>query len=134
MISIQEIEPKCGEVLCRLFDLTEPNQTELNLNLQSIVAKSKQRHADLAHEIETRRHKSERNSRSRSNSRDATRSSKSPNNNSVTNTNNGTTNTKGTESNESDLSHRRDNNNRKEYYSRQQQHNSFRLAYQIILV
>lgn len=127
----KEIEPKCGEMLCRQFDLNEPDQTELSLNLQSIIAKSKQRHADLAHEIENRHQRSERNSRSRSTSRDA-RHSKSPSNNSNTNSNRLNEPADGDSSNQ----RRNETNNRKDYYSRQQHNNnnSFRLAYQIILV
>ena len=85
---IQEIEPRCGELLCRSFDLNEINNStqqplsvsEINNNLHSIVGKSKQRHAELAHEIEnsSRRHRKSENERANSRSRSLSRDRRSP--------------------------------------------------------
>jgi hypothetical protein len=80
---LKEIEPNCGETLCRLFTFVEPalkdvpaHVSEVNKNLSSIIAKSKQRHLELANEYEKVRRRGvsendqERVSRSHSSSKD----------------------------------------------------------------
>ncbi len=60
----KEIEPHCGEALCRLFDLIGPANNphlddatkskmfeQIADNLSSIIGKSKQRHQELVNEI-----------------------------------------------------------------------------------
>ena len=81
----KEYEPHCGESVCRLFNLNEviTNQNiendeqfilnayaEVNHNLATIIGKSKQRHIELANEVErAKRRDRERGSRSRSSSK-----------------------------------------------------------------
>ena len=69
------MEPRCGESLCRLFDLIGLNENPLdvNQNLMNIISKAKKRHTELASEAKratSRRRNSsnERKTRSRSSS------------------------------------------------------------------
>lgn len=64
----KEIEPHCGESLCRLFDLTEinddePKIAEINSTLSLIIERSKQRHHELLNEAEKKRALSTRSRR-----------------------------------------------------------------------
>ncbi|CAF0943947.1 unnamed protein product [Brachionus calyciflorus] len=76
----QEIEPHCGESLCRLFDLSSSNDSEskieeINKNLSLIIKRSKRKHEELLENPE-KRDSREKKSRSRSSSR-GSRGSKS---------------------------------------------------------
>lgn len=70
--SFKEIEPHCGESLCRLFELSLPNDPEpkieeINKNLSYIIKKSKRRHEQLLENNE--KPSKDEKSRSRSSSR-----------------------------------------------------------------
>lgn len=133
--------------MCKSFDLNEINYPttqpitidELNLNLTSIVAKSKQRHAELAYEIENnvrrssnnnksdnliddQNNMSERSSRSRSSSREKHQSTNKSNSDLSPNKLETTHN----------ADYRKDYYQRSHYSSSQQQ--SFRLAYHILYI
>lgn len=76
--SFKEIEPHCGESLCRLFELSLPNDPEskieeINKKLSYIIKKSKRRHEKL---LEDNEKPNREKSKSRSSSR-GSRSSKS---------------------------------------------------------
>ena len=126
------MEPRVGESLCRLFELAPPPNaeaattddevTKYNEYLASVIAKSKQRHNELASEAESRR-RGQTNGEDEDKDKSSNRESKDSTRSSYVRSN-GSSNTNGGQSSSSSSSSYRQRD-----YHQQSSGQSFRLAF-----